>query len=311
MLPAGRTSSSLQIPSLCLRRRLIPLFAFGTTRTTRPSKPTLGKRTESAFEPPSARATRLCSVDLLRRRYCIPAGLTSNGRFLVAGSEDHTFIVWDLQSRQVIQKSESHKGASSLLPSLARPNGGQARPIQADGDSSYLVFCSSFLSRRCNLHRMSPSPWDHRDGGPRKGLSPAPSPFSPSQERCLRKKHSSSPRTRQLKSGSTPWRRKGWQQNLSGPLGELSALRHQRSHSTPAKGSEKRQRQQLSELGRVLDRPSTVRLELAPLALAQHVRRHGLLAVMPAFGRLLLPRELLGHDWVGRGVSERTWREVR
>lgn len=44
------------------------------------------------------------------RRYCIPSALTSTGRFLVTGSEDHKVIIWDLQTREVIDQLEGHKG---------------------------------------------------------------------------------------------------------------------------------------------------------------------------------------------------------
>ncbi|KAL8278672.1 hypothetical protein RQP46_008964 [Phenoliferia psychrophenolica] len=43
------------------------------------------------------------------RKHCIPAALTANGRYLIAGSEDHKFFVWDLQTRKIIQQAESHK----------------------------------------------------------------------------------------------------------------------------------------------------------------------------------------------------------
>jgi COMPASS component SWD3 len=43
------------------------------------------------------------------RRYCIPAAISHDGRYVIAGSEDHKFVVWDVQTRQAVQSSESHK----------------------------------------------------------------------------------------------------------------------------------------------------------------------------------------------------------
>ncbi|KAM0750605.1 WD40 repeat-like protein [Meredithblackwellia eburnea MCA 4105] len=45
----------------------------------------------------------------VNRKYCIPASLTADGRYLVTGSEDNKFLMWDVQTRQVIQSLDSHK----------------------------------------------------------------------------------------------------------------------------------------------------------------------------------------------------------
>lgn len=47
-------------------------------------------------------------------RYCIASALTASGRYLVTGSEDHKVVIWDLQTREVIQLADSHKGMCFL-----------------------------------------------------------------------------------------------------------------------------------------------------------------------------------------------------
>lgn len=47
------------------------------------------------------------------RTYCIPACFITNtkGKYIVSGSEDHKLYLWDLQSREVLQILEGHRGA--------------------------------------------------------------------------------------------------------------------------------------------------------------------------------------------------------
>ncbi len=58
-----------------------------------------------------------CGPATALRRYCIPAAITHDGRYVITGSEDHKFIVWDVQTRQVVQSTESHK---DVVIALAR-----------------------------------------------------------------------------------------------------------------------------------------------------------------------------------------------
>ena len=44
------------------------------------------------------------------RTYCIPSRFTANGKFVVSGSEDHKIYIWDLQSRQMVQVLDDHRG---------------------------------------------------------------------------------------------------------------------------------------------------------------------------------------------------------
>ena len=47
----------------------------------------------------------------VNRTYCIPACfITMKGQYLVSGSEDCKVYIWDLQSRQVLQVLEGHRG---------------------------------------------------------------------------------------------------------------------------------------------------------------------------------------------------------
>lgn len=42
-------------------------------------------------------------------KYCIPAAFSvTNGKYIVSGSEDNCVYLWDLQSRQIVQKLEGH-----------------------------------------------------------------------------------------------------------------------------------------------------------------------------------------------------------
>ena len=44
-------------------------------------------------------------------RYCIFSGFTlSNGKYIVSGSEDNCIYVWDLQTRDIVQKIAGHEG---------------------------------------------------------------------------------------------------------------------------------------------------------------------------------------------------------
>lgn len=51
-------------------------------------------------------------------RYCIPSALTSTGQYLIAGSEDNKLMIWDLQTREIVQAAEGQKGSFALLHDL-------------------------------------------------------------------------------------------------------------------------------------------------------------------------------------------------
>lgn len=45
----------------------------------------------------------------VNRRYCITSAFSvTNGKYIVSGSEDKCAYIWDLQSKQMIQKLEGH-----------------------------------------------------------------------------------------------------------------------------------------------------------------------------------------------------------
>ncbi|KAF5191679.1 Wd repeat-containing protein, partial [Thalictrum thalictroides] len=42
-------------------------------------------------------------------KYCISSAFSvTNGKYIVSGSEDHLVYLWDLQTKEVIQKLEGH-----------------------------------------------------------------------------------------------------------------------------------------------------------------------------------------------------------
>jgi COMPASS component SWD3 len=43
-------------------------------------------------------------------RYCITSTFW-NGRYVLSGSEDGKIWVWDLQTREAVQKIDAHRGA--------------------------------------------------------------------------------------------------------------------------------------------------------------------------------------------------------
>ncbi|GAA6061143.1 hypothetical protein JCM10212_001743 [Sporobolomyces blumeae] len=45
----------------------------------------------------------------VNRKYCIPSTLTEDGKYLISGSEDHKVVVWDVQTRQVVDSFSAHK----------------------------------------------------------------------------------------------------------------------------------------------------------------------------------------------------------
>lgn len=58
------------------------------------------------------------SLIMMTSRYCIPSALTSTGQYLIAGSEDNKLVIWDLQTREIVQAAEGQKGSFALLHDL-------------------------------------------------------------------------------------------------------------------------------------------------------------------------------------------------
>lgn len=57
----------------------------------------------------------------MNRTFCIPACfITTKGQYLVSGSEDCKIYIWDLQTRQVLQVLEGHRGNYHLPLSFSR-----------------------------------------------------------------------------------------------------------------------------------------------------------------------------------------------
>lgn len=68
-------------------------------------------------DPSRLRTSLALTASFGWRRYCIPATISHDGRYVIAGSEDHKFVVWDVQTRQAVQSTESHK---DVIITLAR-----------------------------------------------------------------------------------------------------------------------------------------------------------------------------------------------
>ncbi|KAK4335785.1 COMPASS component SWD3 [Rhodotorula toruloides] len=45
----------------------------------------------------------------VNRKYCIPAIVTADGRYLLAGSEDHKVVMWNIQTREIVSSWIAHK----------------------------------------------------------------------------------------------------------------------------------------------------------------------------------------------------------
>lgn len=116
---------------------------------------------------------------LPRDRYCTPPVLTPDGRHLVAGSEDHKVVVWDVQTREVVAAWVAHKGASQLSSSSLLLSPSQ-RGLRGNARARSSAWLHRFKSRTlltldpflpCHVQTSS---WQSRTTRPSASSPPAP-----------------------------------------------------------------------------------------------------------------------------------------